>query len=259
MFTNLLLIVGGGKFGEKAVHFAKNENYRALIIDKDPNCICAPYSKKVYKNFRTLENDLKKYGEEEFFFLNKEISSALPVIKAIDFEYVIPVIPEHLMAHLVKNLLERNSISLRINEKAFEEFLSKVKEELLISTSKEQGLVCLSYAKEGEICPDNCTGPKVYCPNFQREKPVTITNYLKSFYGVSGNLMIKSNNELELYNINESLQLQSGLGGLRGKDIQELFKSIEKHKDSLVTTKFKLIVATSCNCHGVIHFMKCNK
>jgi len=254
-----LLIVGGGKFGEKALSYAREENYKVIIIDKDPDCISSQYATKTCFDVEEVRENGKNIEDEKVLFVNVDISSTYDLIEFVDFEYIIPVVPEHLMAHLIKNLLESNSISLRVNEKAFEEFLSKVKLELLISKSIEQGLACLSYAKEGEICPDNCTGPKDYCPNFQREKPVTITNYLKRFFGVSGNLLIKSNNELELYNINESIQLQSGLGGLRGKDIQELFKSLEKHKDSLVSNKFNLIVATSCNCHGVIHFMKNSK
>lgn len=55
MSMNLLLIVGRGKFGEKALNYAKSQKYRAIVIDKDPNCLCSQYAAKTY---RSIKNNL---------------------------------------------------------------------------------------------------------------------------------------------------------------------------------------------------------
>jgi hypothetical protein len=253
---DLLLIVGGGKFGEKALNYAKKKKYRAVIIDKDPNCLCSQYAIRLYKNIEQLKEDLMKSKKEDLFFLNKNIVSTFDVIKTIDLEYIIPVVPEHLMAHLIKKFLQNHSINLKIDLDAYERFLSQVNQGLLISKSKEQGLVCLSYAQRGEICPNNCIGPEDYCPNFQREKPITITNYLKSIYNVKNSLKIIRNEDLFFYNINESIQLKSGLGGLKGENIQRILNKLEKHKKNFLDQNSYFVITTSCNCHGVINFLK---
>lgn len=40
-------------------------------------------------------------------------------------------------------------------------------------------MLFFSYAREGEICPDGCPGPRDCCPTFGREKPKTITEYAR--------------------------------------------------------------------------------
>ena len=114
----------------------------------------------------------------------------------------------------------------------------------------------LSYAKIDEICPDNCSGPISYCPNFKREKPQTITQYLKSYYGTSNSISIKKEEVSEVTIIIESYQLLPGLGGLKGNDIQNILKFLRDNMDFLSSRKFNMIIATTCNCHGVINFYK---
>jgi hypothetical protein len=53
-----------------------------------------------------------------------------------------------------------------------------------------------------------------------------------------------------------SLQLEAGLGGLKGSEIYTLLSNI---LNTLKTTKIpinqiELIISTSCNCHAVINF-----
>jgi len=52
------------------------------------------------------------------------------------------------------------------------------------------------------------------------------------------------------------MQLQAGLGGLRGKDIREILERIKVNLKLLNTQKLNLTIATTCNCHGVINFYK---
>ena len=120
----------------------------------------------------------------------------------------------------------------------------------------EKGVVYLSYAKIDEICPDNCPGPISYCPTFQRKKPVTITEYLKNYYGTINSVNIKKDKITEIVIINESYQLMPGLGGLKGEDIQNSLKILRENLDILNKQEFNIIIATTCNCHGVINFYK---
>ena len=69
MVENSILIAGGGKFGEKAVQFAKEKEYNTLIIDRDPNCYAAQLADDSTTDFQTLNNMVqqKKNGKILFF------------------------------------------------------------------------------------------------------------------------------------------------------------------------------------------------
>ncbi|MHA1527324.1 MAG: hypothetical protein ACTSQD_09845 [Promethearchaeota archaeon] len=47
-----------------------------------------------------------------------------------------------------------------------------------------------------------------------------------------------------------------GLGGLKGNDIRDILKVLRDNMDFLSHQKFDMVIATTCNCHGVINFYK---
>jgi len=165
------------------------------------------------------------------------------------------VVPIHLLAVLIKKQLKPFSLSLESAPSCLKDFLSNANPELILSNDPKKGVIYLSYAKGDEICPENCMGPPGYCPNFNREKPVTITKYLQESFKVSGNFQIHSNQKQTLAIIIESQQLTAGLGGLNGSDLLNVFQQIQE-KLPKIRKEFYVVIATTCNCHGVLNFFK---
>ncbi len=251
-----VIIAGGGKFGLKAIDFIKKNNFKTVLIDSDPNCFAAEFASKRFDTLEDFNLHLKDLKDGEIYFLNTNVLIVLDLIEELNPKYIIPVVPVHLMASFITSFLLRSSIILTPNNNLTEDFLEHIDPELLLNQMNEEGVAYLSYAKIDEICPDNCSGPISYCPNFKREKPKTITQYLTSYYGTFNSVNIKKEEISEIIIINESYQLMPGLGGLKGNDIRDILKVLRDNMDFLSHQKFDMVIATTCNCHGVINFYK---
>ena len=102
---NYLIVAGGGKFGKKAIEFAKKKNYKTILIDKNPHCFCASYATQTFKNLNDFNLGIEKIKPGQFFFFNYDISILLDIVLKNNPEFIIPAIPIHLMANLICNYL----------------------------------------------------------------------------------------------------------------------------------------------------------
>jgi hypothetical protein len=252
--TKFLIIVGGGKFGKKALDYAKKNKYTTILIDINPDCYCAKHADKTLDYIDDLNG--QDLTPNCLYFLNRDVDIIHELIPLLNPEYVIPVVPIHLMASLVNSFLNENSIKLNPNNKLAEILILRGNRELILSHDTEQGVIYLSHAKIDEICPDNCAGPLYYCPNFKREKDITITQYLKDFYHCNKIISVEKNEIINITIIIESEQLEAGLGGLRAKDISLILKELKHDLNLINIQKYNVIIATTCNCHGVINFYR---
>lgn len=252
--TKFLIIVGGGKFGKKALDYAKKNNYTTILIDINPDCFCAKYTDKSLGDID--EFNIQELLSGKSYFLNQDIEIIYRLIPMLNPEYIIPVVPVHLMASLVISLFSEDEIKLSPNKDLTKNLITQGNQELILSHDTEQGVIYLSHAKIDEICPDNCAGPLNFCPNFKRDKDITITQYLKDFYHSNEIIKIEKNNIINITVIIESEQLEAGLGGLRGKEVNIILKELKTNLKLLNKQKFNVITATTCNCHGVINFYK---
>ncbi|MEJ2248460.1 MAG: hypothetical protein P8Y70_03110 [Candidatus Lokiarchaeota archaeon] len=256
--NNLLLIAGGGKFGKKAIIYGKKNGFKNILVDNNPNCIPSKLITVKVKKTTDLQDFLAKANKGDLLFLNNDISIIYEILKEISPNLIIPVVPVHLLAKLIELKLQENLIELKVNEIITKKTASEINEEILLYSIPEKGVIYLSYAKEGEICPDNCIGPEKFCPTFKREKPVTITQYLKNYFEIKDIIKIEKKQQ-RIAVVLESKQLKAGLGGLRGKDILKIFESLQNNLDFLTKKTFNLTIATTCNCHGVVNFFKTSK
>ncbi len=260
---SILIIAGGGKFGKKALDYGRKNEYKTILIDNDPNCFCAHYVTQKFDNINNFYSKMENVEAGEVIFLIYDISIIYELIIKFKPEYIIPVIPIHLSALILEEfLLENTHVNLTSDKDSIKSFVANVSEELLLTYNVEKGIAYLSYAKIDEICPDNCIGPEDFCPNFNREKPITITKYLKNFYKVDDIIRIQNDDKNEILKviiIIESKQLMPGLGGIEGNDISHVFKTLENNFDLFLNKSYYVIIATTCNCHGVINFYRNRK
>jgi hypothetical protein len=133
----------------------------------------------------------------------------------------------------------------------FKTIASGIPEDLIAGSYPEHGMLFFSYAREGEICPDGCPGPRDRCPTFGRKKPKTITEYTRELiHSIPGWVF-------------ESHQMKPGIGGLKGiefkqnmLEIMEFVKRVQEERNSKKPEQIKervFFIATTCTCHGVLN------
>jgi len=145
-----------------------------------------------------------KNNEPEAYFYKMDMHSIPSLFSFGIPEYVIPAVPCHAVAYMLADLLKFPVQELSTNENPkerspvseliirpedsglmsfFENIADAFPEDVIAGRYPEQGMLFFSYAREGEICPDGCPGPRDRCPTFGRKKPETITEYAKKLAG----------------------------------------------------------------------------
>ena len=267
------LVVGGGKIGTSFTENAhKHSLPLVLVLDKDRNAPASAgteFIKDASALRRLLEgklaSPLEKESSEIYFYCAG--LDAVPFILSFGMpEYIIPAVPCHMAAYLVKEYLNcLNRDNLAVTEicispededmtKFFDRFTSNFPENIRAGLYPAKGIAMLSYARPGETCPDGCPGPEKFCPNFRREKPKTITNYLRDLFPLIKGWVF------------ESYQIKPGIGAMRGvdmkQDLLEMFGYVhspdayEDKTEDMIATKDIFFIATACNCHGVVNLFR---
>lgn len=133
----------------------------------------------------------------------------------------------------------------------FKTLASMFPEDVIAGSYPEYGMLFFSYAREGEICPDGCPGPRDRCPTFGRKKPKTITEYTRELVRTIPGWVF------------ESHQMKPGIGGLKGVEFKQNMLEIlgfvssfqgggsEKKPEKIEDRTF--FIATTCTCHGVLN------
>ena len=251
-----ILIVGGGKFGIKAIEYSRENNETAIIIDKNPQCQAIKFVDKEFKNFDNFKRAIGDLNKYRTCFIQQNVEIINELFPLIKISHVIPVIPIHLMVYIITTFFSNYSINFIPEKEGFNKFVRMNNRDLILSSNIEKGIIYLSHAKQDEICPDDCFGPPNYCPHFKREKKITITHYLREFFDMDDYLKIEEDDELMINIILESYQLKAGLGGLLASEVINIL-AILKEKISIISQKTcKLIIGTTCNCHGVLNFLE---
>lgn len=266
------LVLGGGKIGTSFTEHARKHSLSfVLVIDNDKD---APASSgtKLIKDASELRkllegkliSPLDKESSEIYFYCTG--LDAVPFILSFGMpEYIVPAIPCHVAAYLVKEYLNINRrekqavremcITSEDEEmiRFFDQFISHFPENIIAALYPAQGIVMLAYARQGEICPDGCAGPERFCPNFRREKPKTITNYVQDVHFYTKGWVF------------ESYQMKPGIGAMKGADMKHNLLEISEYVNSFDISGGKIarrvaedifFIATTCNCHGVVNLLR---
>ncbi|HTY75905.1 MAG TPA: NAD-binding protein, partial [Candidatus Nanoarchaeia archaeon] len=87
------IIIGGGKYGCKAVEYLRSKNRDFIVVDVDSKCLAVKRF-----NLRALNADVTK-GQN---FVEGNLEKALKLIDDLNPEYVFPTAPVHIAADMAK-------------------------------------------------------------------------------------------------------------------------------------------------------------
>jgi hypothetical protein len=267
------------------VNLLRNKALLALPEDKPELSRTGEENKRKNEGKNKREN-IEKNSDSEIYFYKMDLHSIPYLFTSGIPEYIIPAVPCHAVAYMLADFIKFFNLELSTNEvqeeknpvkelfirpedsrlrSFFEDIASAFPEDVIAGRYPEQGMLFLSYAREGEICPDGCPGPRDRCPTFGRKKPETITEYT-----------VKLVDKLPGW-VFESHQMKPGIGGLKGEELKqnlmkitEFVKKVQENsngdqdKDRSRTendsgNKAEIIkeraffIATPCTCHGVLN------
>ncbi len=265
-----VLVIGGGKVGTRFIEETDPERYPFVItIDIDPNA-SSSRSAHLIQTETELSQVLQQktyhcdeYGDKKRNYFFASDLSIIPFILSHGFpEYIVPAVPVHIASKIVLDFassafqVKSNSTNTPLHNLSttkfgehldyFNDIIACLPENLIYSYNKEKGIIILSYTKENEICPDECTGHSKYCPYFDREKDGDSIEHVKNLQ------------KHYLGWVFESYQIGAGLGGISGLETKtNLIEILNYFVNTLLLDQTfiyqgNLFIATSCKCHGII-------
>jgi hypothetical protein len=205
------LIIGGGKYGCKAIDHLRQKHKSFVVVDLDSNCLAV-------QRF-ALKSSLSISSQGEHFVVGG-LPKALELIDCLKPEYIFPTAPLHIAAEMAKIKFNLSPWSEAING-----ILPRLPEVVVLEAGK--GKMILSFNRDHN-CLDNCAMPEV-CPSSGTKKPCTMTRLMR-FACPEAFILI-------------SHSMAPGMGALKGSELSKFF--------DWAKTKENFVVGTACDCHGV--------
>ncbi|MHA1271430.1 MAG: hypothetical protein ACTSPY_16675 [Candidatus Helarchaeota archaeon] len=224
-----ILIIGGGKVGIEALNFCRKNNLIPYFVDNNPECIVHGVVDQIITNL----NDINDFQFDKSVLFVIDLKYLPKLINAINFDYLIPAIPIHVIGKLVIDYFLTKNIRIKPSKELIHLVYKKIDKILVYKYDETMGIIISSYMPPDQICKPNCIEYLV-CPitKIRKEKP--LYEYLKEITINYQSMIIISE------------QLKPSLGGISITSIKGLFKYLNS-----ITGKF--IIGTSCKCHGIIN------
>jgi hypothetical protein len=204
------IIVGGGKYGCKAIEYLRKNRQGFALVDKNPSCLAV-------RKYGLKSADHIGTADEQFY--KGDVAKVLELISRLKPEYLFPTAPVHIAAELAKSKFELAPWGEVINC-----ILANLPPSVVLRAGK--GSLIVSYNRDKD-CLEECEAPEV-CPSTHKRKPCSMDKLMRFAYP-EGTVLI-------------SYQLAPGIGALKGSELLDFLTQVEK--------KDKFVVATACDCHG---------
>jgi hypothetical protein len=205
------LIIGGGKYGCKAIEYLRQKRKNFVVVDVDSRCLAV-------QRF-ALKSSLSIGSEGEYFVIGG-LPKVLELMDSLKPEYIFPTAPVHIAADMAK---------IKFNLSPWSEAISSILPNLpeVVVLQAGKGKLILSFNRDHD-CLDNCAMPEV-CPSSETKKPCTMIRLMR-FASPEAFILI-------------SHSMAPGMGALKGSELSEFF--------DWAKTKENFVVGTACDCHGV--------
>lgn len=228
-----IAIIGGGKYGSKAIKALRDRARSIVVIDNDPFCPASSQSDRVCGL-----GDRAIFAGGTSFILADGASALLHMLSSGAVpDYVIPCAPQNVMAQLFKAWAASKGLLAISDEEETRRARHSVPKEVLVREDAERGLIVTSFSK-GKPCSPLCLEGD-YCPISGESRPTSMFALLSS--KITGDACM----------IFQSRLLAPEVGGIGGRDIADAFSSLSPK----LCDGTRLAIGTACACHGIIDFM----
>jgi hypothetical protein len=205
------VIIGGGKYGCRAVELLRSLCRDFIVVDADPNCQA--------RNRFSLKSS-ESFCSKGEYFMQGDLTKVLELVEDLNPSYIFPTAPVHIAADMAK---------LRFGLSPWLEIVNCILPLLpqSIVLHAGHGSIVISFNRDYH-CQEHCSMPET-CPTSNVKKPCTM-NRLMEYACPQAFLLV-------------SHSVAPGIGALKGSELLKFFKWAEG--------KEKFVVGTTCDCHGV--------
>jgi len=237
----LVFVMGGGKFGTKALQYLKANGCKVLVADVNPECMA-----KSEITFQAVGLDAVNslMNGQAAFLLGDAVKLLLRLLETKVPDLVVTAIPGNAVAKVVAAWLSKRGYKLEPFGTIIPRVLENLPKSLVSFVDHESAVIVVSYMPPNMQCRENCMPPKNFCALTGRPRPASMDKLLEfSVYNLMDNSTIFI-----------SKQLTGGLGAINGKELLSLLRNLEK-----VEKAYTLALGTACDCHGVLNITKIMK
>jgi len=237
----LVFVMGGGKFGTKALKYLKAKRCKVLVADVNPDCMA---KSEITVQAADLNVTDSLVDGQAAFLVGDAVELLLALLETKVPDLVVTAIPGNAAAKVVAGWLSKRGYKLEPYRTAIPRVLDNIPKSLVSFVDEDSAVIVVSYMPSHMRCREDCMPPKDFCASTGRPKLASMDKLLKfSVY-----------NHTDASTIFRSRQLTGGLGAIDGKELYSLLKRL----DSLHKT-FTLAVGTACDCHGILNLTKVKK
>jgi len=212
------LILGAGKFGRLALRRLKQQDDPAtfVVVDQDPQVLAAARA--------SAASRVQWVEAEAVTFLIENLKGAAP------WDWLIPMVP----SHVAFNWLRQGPLARSGGE--IIEVPEVVGRGMPLARRGGQGELFLSRA--AHLCPDDCPEAEPVCPVSGESREIPLYEELASVHVPGFKVRVIT-----------SRQLAPGVGGYSPGRLLALARELSHGQG-------KVLIATACRCHGVVHALK---
>ncbi len=237
----LVFVMGGGKFGTRALRYLKAKGAKVLVADVNSNCTASSEVDVQAAGFSVLDS---LADGQAAFLVGDAVDLLLGLMETKVPDLVVTAIPSNAVATVVEGWLAKRGIKLEVHRKVIQKVLENIPKSLVSVVDEYSGVIVVSYMPSHMRCIENCMPPKDVCASTGRPKLASMDKLLE--FGVYNNVDASA--------ILMSMQLTGGLGAIDGKEIHSLLKRLEN-----LNKPYTLAIGTACDCHGILNLTKVTK
>ena len=234
----LVFVMGGGKFGTRALRYLKAKGAKVLVADVNSNCTA---SSEVDVQAAELGVSESLADGQAAFLVGDAVDLLLGLMETNVPDLVVTAIPSNAVAKVVEDWLAKRGYKLEPYLKAVPKVLENIPKSLVSVVDEYSGVIVVSYMASHMRCRENCMPPKGFCASTGRPKLASMDKLLE--FGVY--------NHVDASGILMSRQLTGGLGAIDGKELHSLLKQLEN-----LNKPYTLAIGTACDCHGILKLTK---
>jgi hypothetical protein len=234
----LVFVMGGGKFGTKALRHLKAKGAKVLMVDVNSNCLASLEVDVLGADFDVLDS---LEGGQAAFLVGDAIDLLVDFLANKAPDFVVTAIPGNAIANVVEVWLGKRGIKLEPYLQVVPKVLENIPKSLVLFVDYTCGVLVVSYMPSNIRCRENCMPPKNICALTGRPKLASMNKLLEfSVY-----------DHTDVSEIFCSKQLTGGLGAINGKKLRSLLKRLVN-----IQKPYTLAIGTACDCHGILNLTK---
>ncbi|HEX59077.1 MAG TPA: hypothetical protein ENF26_02885 [Methanomicrobia archaeon] len=240
---DIIVCVGGGTFGTRAVRLAKSKGARVLVLDIDENCeaVKQRLCSSLYKDFAHCR--LPESGDAALI-VGDAAGTLLRILDALTPSVVVPAVQGHFFGRFVRAWLERRGIKVRAASERLKDVLCGIPERLVLLCDEHNAVIVTSYMPADKVCKEGCRQPEI-CPVTGLRKPAPMFRLLEFALDACG---------FKSFVLRSELLENGGVGGVRGEAIVRMLDALQRLETEIQSSGAVIIaVATSCSCHGILN------